>query len=137
MNKSYSELIRLKTFSDRFKYLEVKDKKIGYETFGHDRYLNQNFYTSKEWKRIRNYIIARDMGNDLGLDGYAIYGHITVHHINPITIDDIKNSTSYILDSENLICTSDATHKAIHFGTEPDMDIKERSKFDTCPWKGG
>lgn len=136
MTKSYSELIRIHSFEDRYEYLKL-DGIVGEPTFGNERYLNQVLYTSDEWKRCRRGIIIRDNGLDLGCDGFEIYGRILVHHLNPITIEDILNRASIVFDPENLICVSHNTHNAIHYGTR-DMLIGNpicRCKYDTCPWK--
>jgi hypothetical protein len=134
--KTYSELSKLKTFEDRFQYLRL-DGIVGEETFGFDRYLNQILYQSKEWKRCRRDIIIRDEGCDLGCEGFEIHGRILIHHINPITVDDIVNRNPKVFDPENLILTSHNTHQAIHYGDE-NLLIKapiERSKNDTCLWR--
>lgn len=135
--KTYSELITLPTFEERFRYLKLNGI-VGEETFGFDRYLNQKFYQKDdEWLDVRDFIIIRDMGCDLGIEGHEIVGNIIVHHMNPITKDDIIRRTKYLLDPEYLICTMDNTHKAIHYGNE-DLLIKgpiERRPNDTCPWR--
>lgn len=134
--KTYSELSKQKTFEDRFQYLRL-DGIVGEETFGFDRYLNQILYQSDEWKRCRRDIIIRDNGCDLGCEGFEVHGRILIHHINPITVDDIVNRNPKVFDPENLILTSHNTHQAIHYGNE-DLLIRapvERSKNDTCPWK--
>ena len=134
--KSYSELIQIPTFEERFKYLQLSGS-VGKETFGFDRYLNQNFYRSVEWKRIRDEVIVRDNGCDLGIEDRPIAGKILIHHINPITDKDIVNATNILLNPEYLICVSHMTHNAIHYGNE-DLLIKDpviRTKNDTCPWK--
>lgn len=134
--KSYSELIRLPTFLERYRYLKIGGR-IGEDTFGYDRYLNQTLYRSVEWKRFRREIIVRDEGCDLGCEGYEIYRNILVHHINPITIDDVLNRDLKIFDPENVICVSHNTHNAIHYGGE-NLLITEpviRKPNDTCPWK--
>lgn len=135
--RTYSELIRLKTFEERFEYLKIGGT-IGIETFGHDRYLNQKFYTSYEWRQFRKQIILRDNGCDLGIDGLDIYGPIFIHHINPINIEDLlENKIEFLLNPEYAISCSDLTHKAIHYSNVnilPKGPI-ERTKFDTCPWK--
>ena len=113
---TYSELIQIPDFLGRFEYLKLGGG-IGEMTFGFERYLNQEFYHSKEWKQFRNEIIIRDNGNDLGVDGFQIGGRIIIHHINPITIADIRDGSSAVLDPENVICTSHRTHEAIHFGS--------------------
>ena len=134
--RTYSELIRLPTFLERFRYLSLKGV-VARETFGFDRYLNQAFYASKEWKQIRNQIILRDNGCDLGIDGYPIYGKAIIHHLNPVTVDDIVKQSEFLLNPEYLICTTHQTHNAIHYGDEnllPSLPV-ERSRNDTCPWK--
>ena len=135
--KTYSELVTLPTFRERFRYLKIGGR-VGEETFGWDRKINQYFYQrSDEWKSIRNYVIVRDNGCDLGIEGYDIYSHIIVHHINPITVEDIRMSSDYLLDPEFLICTSLNTHNAIHYGDESLLytSLIERTKNDTCPWR--
>lgn len=134
IKRTYKELIMLKTFDDRYNYLKLNGK-VADITFGFDRYLNQVFYNSKEWLKIRNDIIVRDLGCDLGLDGYEIYKGIIVHHMNPISIDDIKDRTDYLLNPNYLICTCLRTHNAIHYGTRSPNIITERYRGDTCPWK--
>ena len=135
--KTYSELVTLPTFRERFRYLKIGGR-VGEQTFGWDRKINQYFYQrSDEWKSIRNYVIVRDNGCDLGIEGYDIYSHIIVHHINPITVEDIRMSSDYLLDPEFLICTSLNTHNAIHYGDESLLytSLIERTKNDTCPWR--
>lgn len=117
MIKTYTELLTFSTFEDRFHYLRL-DGRIGEETFGFDRYFNQRFYRSREWKDIRNFIIARDKGCDLAIPDREIYDQIFIHHMNPINIQDIRNSTEYLLDPEYLISVSKLTHDAIHYGDE-------------------
>jgi len=137
MIRTYSELIKLPTFDERFEYLKLKGK-VGFETFGYDRYLNQNFYKSSLWRSVRNRVINRDMGRDLGVEGYEIYGKIIIHHMNPITINDIEESTSYLMNPEYLICVSYDTHQAIHYGDRnllAEKGLNERFPNDTCPWK--
>lgn len=134
--KTYSELIALPTFEERFEYLKLSGS-VGEETFGFDRYINQNFYRSLEWKRIRNQVILRDNGCDLGVDGYNIVGRIYIHHMNPITTRDIRDVTEYLLNPEFLISTTHDTHNAIHYG-DKELIAKlpvERTKNDTCPWR--
>ena len=132
--KTYSELILLPTFEERFKYLQLNGR-VGDDTFGFDRYINQKFYRSAEWKRIRDYIIIRDNGCDLAVDGYEIHGRILIHHINPITISDIKFSTEYLMNPDYLICVTHNTHNAIHYGDEKQIITGPivRTKNDTCP----
>lgn len=136
MIKTYSELTRLLTFQERYFYLKL-DGVVGEETFGFDRYLNQIFYKSPEWRKIRDQVIIRDNGCDLGIDGREIYGRIFVHHMNPITQADILKRNEQLLNPEYLICVSKNTHNAIHYGDES-LLISEpiiRRKNDTCPWK--
>ena len=134
--RTYSELITLPTFIDRYRYLKLGGK-VGEDTFGFDRYLNQVFYQSKEWRSIRDYVITRDNGCDLGIPGHEIYGRILIHHMNPITEDDILKRSDLLLNPEYLICTIKNTHDAIHYSDESLLitDPIERSKNDTCPWK--
>lgn len=136
-SKTYSELIAIPTFEERFRYLKLNGT-IGEETFGFDRYLNQAFYLSEEWKRFRREIIIRDNGCDLGIDDREIGGMIIIHHLNPITMDDIlKRNIDVLLNPENAICVSHLTHQAIHYGDESLLITApvERSKNDTCPWR--
>ena len=134
--KTYSELITLPTFLERFRYLKLGGL-VGKETFGFDRYLNQTLYRSVEWKRFRRDMILRDMGMDLACDGYEIVGKIMVHHIDPLTIQDIIRIDPKIFDPENVICTSMNTHNAIHYGDESLLITEPivRTKNDTCPWR--
>lgn len=135
--RTYSELITLPTFEDRYQYLRLKGR-VGEETFGYDRYLNQILYQrSQRWKSIRDFVIIRDEGCDLGMPGHEIADRIIVHHMNPITIADIENERDHIFDPEFLISTSHNTHNAIHYGDES-LLIKapvERYANDTCPWR--
>lgn len=134
--RTYSELITLPTFEDRYKYLRLGGK-VGEETFGFERYLNQSFYKSDAWLSVRDTVIIRDLGCDLGIEGREIHGRIIVHHMNPITKIDIMDRTELLLDSEYLICTTKNTHDAIHFSDE-NLLVKDpivRTKNDTCPWK--
>ena len=135
MNRTYDELVRLRTFDERFEYLQLKGI-VGYDTFGFDRYLNQKFYRSKEWKQLRNNIIVRDNGCDLGCEDRPIFGKIIVHHMNPITPDKIDDF-EYILDPDSMICVSQETHNAIHYGNEipGSRDFEERSPGDTLLWR--
>lgn len=138
MIRTYTELSRLQSFGDRFRYLMLCGA-VSQETFGFDRYLNQKFYSSPEWKRIRRDVIIRDNGCDLGVEGFDIYGKILIHHRNPITKTDISFSTDFLMNPEYLICVSMETHNAIHYGDVSYLDrfkIVERAKNDTCPWKG-
>lgn len=134
--KRYSELIAIPTYEERFKYLQLKGA-VGNDTFGYDRYLNQILYNSPEWKRLRNQIIIRDNGRDLGCEGYEIYGRILIHHMNPITVENIVSRDPIVFDPENLICVSHNTHNAIHYGDENLLIMApvERTKNDTCPWR--
>ena len=136
MTKTYSELIKLKTFKERYEYLRL-DGLIGEETFGFDRYMNQKFYKSKEWKRIRDQVIVRDNGCDLGVEGYEIGGRILIHHMNPILLKDIQTLSEFLLNPEYLICTTLDTHNAIHYGDSNLLVIEpmKRTKNDTCPWR--
>lgn len=135
MIKSYRELIRLPTFEERFAYLKMGGS-VGRETFGFDRYLNQAFYNSREWKRTRRDIIVRDESCDLGIFDREIFGKIVIHHINPITIEDLENGDWCVYDPNNLICTSPETHNAIHYGDESLLSLlpKERRRGDTKLW---
>lgn len=135
-NRIYSELITLPTFEERYRYLQLKGS-VGEETFGFDRYINQKFYNSQEWKSIRDYIIVRDQGCDLGIEGYEIHGRIYIHHMNPVLLKDMMYRTEYLTNPEYLITTTHSTHNAIHYGDE-NLLIKTpiaRSKNDTCPWR--
>lgn len=136
MIRTCTELFSLKTFDERVKYLMLNGK-VAESTFGYDRYLNQQFYRSPEWRRIRREIILRDDGCDLGCKDHPIKGHIYVHHLNPITRDDIIQKTPYLLDPEYLITISYNTHQAVTFGTETSLPkpVVERTPNDTCPWK--
>ena len=131
----YSELRRCKTFEERFKYLQLKGV-VGRSTFGFDRYINQKFYRSTEWKRVRNFVIVRDEGRDLGVADYEIHDQILIHHMNPITAEDINLSLDYILHPDYLITTSLNTHNAIHFGDEKLLPkpFVERRPGDTKLW---
>lgn len=137
MIRSYSELITLPTFVERFRYLKLGGQ-VGVETFGYDRYLNQILYRTAEWKRFRNEIIVRDNGCDLGCEGYEIVGQkILVHHINPISIEDVLRRDPKVFDPENVICTILNTHNAIHYGDESLLVTEpiERKPNDTCLWR--
>ena len=134
--KTYSELSKLTTFEERYNYLRLNGL-VGKETFGFDRYLNQVFYRSSKWRSIRDFVIVRDNGCDLGIEGREIHGRIIIHHMNPITIQDITQQTEFLLDPEFLISTAHETHNAIHYG---DMNLLirepvERQRNDTCPWR--
>lgn len=135
MIRRYSELCRLQTFEERFDYLKLKGV-VGESTFGFDRYLNQLLYRSSEWKRVRNAVIVRDDGCDMGLTDYPA-NRIIVHHMNPLSVEDLENRSDLIFDPEFLICVSFNTHNAIHFGDEtllPKLPV-ERKPGDTCPWR--
>lgn len=135
--KTYTELSRLVTFKDRFEYLRLNGQ-VGKDTFGFDRIFNQRFYRSREWKDIRNYVIDRDRGCDLGVEGFEIFGqNILIHHMNPISLEDIENSSEFLLNPEYLVSVTHATHNAIHYG---DINLIltgpiERTPNDTCPWR--
>lgn len=134
--RTYSEVILLLTFEDRFRYLKLQGV-VGKDTFGYDRYLNQILYQSTEWRKFRRDIIIRDNGCDLGCDGFEINDRIILHHINPITVNDIVCRHSKVFDPENVICTSHRTHMAIHYSDE-DLLVTapiERQQNDTCPWR--
>ena len=137
--RTYEELSKLKTFEERYEYLKL-DGSVGEETFGYDRYLNQQFYKyDPDWKKVRDEVIFRDNGCDLGIEGREINGLILVHHMNPITKDDILNRSEYLLNPNYLITTIKSTHDAIHYGSS-DLLMKDpvvRSKNDTCPWRNG
>lgn len=134
--KTYSELITFQTFEERYKYLRIGGV-VGQETFGFDRYLNQIFYKSPEWLSVRDKVILRDSGCDLGIPGREIYSKILVHHMNPITKQDILQRSDLLLNPEYLICTVKRTHDAIHYGDGSILwsDPVERHRNDTCPWK--
>lgn len=135
--RTYTQLMKLKTFKERFEYLKLSGV-VGQDTFGYDRYLNQQFYKSKAWKRIRDQVIIRDNGCDLGIEDRDINSRIYVHHMNPITKSDILNMTDMLLDPEYLICVSKNTHDAIHYGDEQLLytnHLVERTPNDTCPWR--
>lgn len=134
--KTYSELITLPTFKERFEYLRLNGN-VGEETFGFDRYINQLFYRSQRWKSIRDFVIIRDNGCDLGVEGHEIYSRILIHHMNPITIKDIEQESEFLLNPEYLITTVHSTHNAIHYGDESLLIQApvERTQNDTCPWR--
>ena len=136
--RTYSELITLETFEERFLYLKL-DGSIGEDTFGFDRYLNQLFYRSPEWKQVRNFVITRDMGCDLAIPDHEIINQqILIHHMNPLTKEDIINKSDYLLNPEYLICTTKKTHNAIHYSDERILDQIVpivRTKNDQCPWR--
>lgn len=135
ISRSYQELLSYETFEERFRYLSLGGD-VGADTFGFDRYLNQSFYASREWKRIRLQVIARDEGRDLALPGHEIYDKIYVHHMNPMTPDDIKHGNDDILDPDFLICVTHQTHNAIHYGDESALPrpFVERRPGDTKLW---
>lgn len=135
--KRYSELSQLSTFEERYKYLRVYGS-VGADTFGFDRYLNQQLYKSPEWRRVRDIVIARDNACDLGIQGRDLYGRIYVHHMNSISISDIEESSDFLLNPEYLICVSMETHNAIHYGNESFLErnkVVTRTTNDTSPWK--
>lgn len=134
--RTYSQLIQYSTFEERFEYLSLKGQ-VGEETYGFDRWINQTFYRSREWKQVRNSVIIRDSGCDLGILDREIPDRIIVHHINPILVNDIQCSTEYLLNPEYLICCSHNTHEAIHYGDESLLTLMpaERAANDTCPWR--
>ena len=136
MIRTYSELSTITSFKDRFRYLKL-DGSVGEATFGFDRYLNQLFYRSQRWRRIRDEVIVRDCGCDLGIEGYEIYKYAMIHHMNPITAKDIQDESEYLLNPEYLITTTQRTHNAIHYGDEDLLLIMpvERTQNDTCPWR--
>jgi hypothetical protein len=135
--RRYTELVQLCTYEERFRYLSLEGV-VGGDTFGFDRYLNQQFYRSAEWKRARDIVISRDRGCDLGIPGREIQGKILVHHMNPLTVADIQGGGEFMLDPEYLVCVSHETHNAIHYGDKSvcraDIPVK-RQPGDTAPWK--
>ena len=135
LSRNYTELSKLKTFKERFDYLKLKGS-VGKETFGFDRAFNQRFYTSAEWKHVRDEVIVRDNGFDLGIDGFPIRGKIYIHHMNPFTLEDLENPI-ILLNPEYLITVSFNTHNAIHYGSESLLPKEPvvRKKNDTCPWR--
>jgi len=135
MRRTYRELAKIKTFQERYDYLKLKGM-VGKETFGHDRYLNQQLYRSRRWKDIRDQVIIRDEGRDLGVEGYEIYDMIVVHHMNPITGEDIESNADCIYNIEELITTTLDTHNSIHYGAKCNrVEHKDRCRNDTIPWK--
>lgn len=135
MVRTYSDLIKSSSFIERFRYLALPGS-VGASTFGFDRHINQRFYTSRQWKQIRQHVIARDEGCDLGIEGYEIHDRILIHHMNPIDSSDIIHGDESILDPEFLICTTHRTHNAIHFGDERQLPklLVERRPGDTKLW---
>ena len=136
MIRCYNDLIQLKTFEDRFSYLNLHGK-VGEETFGIDRYINQQLYKSRRWRLLRSQIIIRDNGCDLGIEGRELDNYIVIHHMNPISLEDIEEERDVVYDPNYLICCSSQTHKAIHFGDE-NLLMKDpiiRRPHDTCPWR--
>lgn len=135
--RRYSELMRMPSFEERYAYLRL-DNKVGAVTFGFDRYINQKFYHSSEWRSIRDFVIVRDNGCDLAMDGRPIFDRIYIHHMNPIGVKDIELSRDVLFDMEYLICVSQQTHNAIHYGTDEllSKDPIIRKPGDTCPWRG-
>lgn len=137
MIRTYTELIQLPTFEDRFRYLKLNGM-VANETFGFDRYLNQRFYKSSEWRRIRQQVIIRDMGCDLACPDREIFGQIIIHHMNPISIEDIENNPDVLLNPEYLVCVSLGTHNAIHYGDDSFLKrskVVERRPGDTTLWR--
>lgn len=136
MMKTHTELCRFETFEERFDYLSLKST-VGAATFGFERYLNQQFYTSRQWRDVRHEVIARDMGRDLGIPGREIHGKIIIHHMNPMRIEDIENSNPDILDPELLITVTHETHNAIHYGDRSRLPKQwtERKPGDTLFWR--
>lgn len=137
MIKTYSEMIKFDSFYERFEYLKLNGY-VGEDTFGDQRFLNQILYKTPEWRKIRREIILRDNGMDLGVAGCTICGKVLIHHLNPITIEDIQNRNFKIFDPENLVCVSHKTHNAIHYGNIQktlNSELTIRSKNDTIPWK--
>lgn len=134
--KTYSELVLLSSFQARYQYLRLNGK-VGEETFGFDRYMNQFFYRSPEWRRVRDFVITRDDGCDLGIQGREMFGRIIIHHMNPISPDDIRDRSDFLLNPEYLIATTHDTHLAIHYGDEHLLSQEPivRRPNDTCPWK--
>lgn len=136
IKRRYSELIKIPTYEERFEYLKLNGV-VSELTFGHNRYLNQDFYHSREWQDFRRRIIIRDDGCDLAHPDHKIYCRIVIHHLNPITVEDIVEGNPVVFDPENAVCTIHKTHNAIHYGdsSQIDRDILERTPNDTCPWK--
>jgi hypothetical protein len=133
--RTYSELRRLETFDERFDYLSLNGM-VGDITFGFDRYMNQQFYTSREWKQVRQHVIARDNGCDLGIEGFEVFAKLVIHHMNPMSVDDIRHGNEAILEPEFLITTCHKTHNAIHYGDKSQLfrGVTERTAGDTKLW---
>lgn len=136
LTKSYRNLILLPTFKERFEYLKLAGT-VGESTFGFDRYLNQRFYQSREWRQFRSKVITRDEGNDMGIKDYPISGTVIIHHINPLSVKDFEEQSDLLFDMNNVICVSHNTHEAIHYGDESLLpkDPIERKPNDTIPWR--
>lgn len=137
MIRTYTDLVSIPTYIDRFRYLKLSGH-IGEDTFGYDRYLNQQLYKSATWRQLRAQIITRDLGCDLAHPDFEIVGSIIIHHLNPITKSDVLERSNYLLNPEFLVCVSDNTHKAIHYGDESLLLPYEpvvRTPHDTCPWR--
>ena len=136
LTKSYRNLILLPTFKERFEYLKLAGTVVE-STFGFDRYLNQRFYQSREWRQFRSKVIARDEGNDMGIKDYPISGTVIIHHINPLSVKDFEEQSDLLFDMNNVICVSHNTHEAIHYGDESLLpkDPIERKPNDTIPWR--
>lgn len=135
--KTYTELMQFSSFEDRFRYLKLNGV-VANETFGFDRYLNQKFYKSPEWRHVREQVMIRDQGCDLAHRDHPIFGNIIIHHMNPISLDDVENNPEILLDPEFLICVSLETHNALHYGDESVLSknkLVERTPGDTTPWK--
>lgn len=134
--RCYKELSRIDSYEERFRYLKLVGQ-VGESTFGFDRYLNQIVYSSRKWKQVRNAVIIRDEGQDMGVEGYEIQGRIVIHHMNPISIEDAEKDCDFIYDPEFLICVAPITHNAIHYGDESLLpkDLIDRFPNDTCPWR--
>lgn len=135
MRRSYTELSQLTTFEERFQYLAIKAR-VGEATFGHARDMNQQFYTSRQWRQVRHHVIARDLGCDLGIEGYEIHSRLYIHHMNPMTVASLRDGDPTILEPEFLITTTHQTHNAIHYGDERQLPrlYVERSAGDTKLW---
>lgn len=133
--RTYTELKRFRSWDERFNYLKLFGS-VGRSTFGLDRYLNQRFYTSREWRNLRSFIVTRDLGCDLAIQGLEILDRIYIHHMNPIEVEDFENDDAEMLNPEFLVCCSYKTHNAIHFGNSPSKSSLpiERKPGDTCPW---